>query len=251
LNDVGERDDDLAARKRFRRVHGLVEFVGSACERQLPRMKIDDGAEIGARVQWKRETGLDDIGASIVPSELHPAKIERLDEQSDDHRLDDCAFAVQPALGFGDDLLRRPVLPSGTCDARQLEHVREPYDTDAVRRCVQTYDEEYVYRSPQATDPGRRAAALRRASGSWTPAHPADTSNPGMPVDSPFLDSMERVRRRGAMRWRDPGGEYFYEWDDLHGEVEVYDRRGNHRGVADPVSGEIIKPAIKGRRIDV
>jgi len=72
-----------------------------------------------------------------------------------------------------------------------------------------------------------------------------------MAVHSPFLDSMDRVRRRGQARWRDPNGEYLYEWDPLHGEVEVYDRRGKHRGVADPVTGEIIKPAVKGRTIDV
>lgn len=79
----------------------------------------------------------------------------------------------------------------------------------------------------------------------------ASYDGPQMPVNSPFLESMERVRRRGGLRWRDPNGEYLYEWDDLHGEVEVYDRRGNHRGVADAVTGEIIKPAVRGRKNDV
>jgi hypothetical protein len=40
-------------------------------------------------------------------------------------------------------------------------------------------------------------------------------------------------------------------WDGLHGEVEVYNRRGKHLGVADAISGELIKPAINGRCIDV
>ncbi len=72
-----------------------------------------------------------------------------------------------------------------------------------------------------------------------------------MSPDSPFLAEMERVKRRGGQRWRDPEGERYFEWDPLHQEVEVYDKWGNHRGAADPVSGVLIKPAVKGRRIDV
>ncbi|WP_199085875.1 colicin E3/pyocin S6 family cytotoxin [Bosea sp. ASV33] len=55
----------------------------------------------------------------------------------------------------------------------------------------------------------------------------------------------------GKKRWRSHGGKRLYEWDALHGEVEVYDARGNHLGVMDPVSEDWLKPAVKGRRIDV
>lgn len=65
-----------------------------------------------------------------------------------------------------------------------------------------------------------------------------------------FLHGLERVRRTGGRRWRSDDGERLYEWDGLHGEVEIYDRRGWHRGVADE-SGQVIGPAIPGRRIDV
>lgn len=72
-----------------------------------------------------------------------------------------------------------------------------------------------------------------------------------MAPKSPFLAQKERVRRRGEQRWRDPDGERLYEWDDLHGEVEVYDRRGHHLGAVDAVTGEFIKDAEPGRTIDV
>lgn len=73
-----------------------------------------------------------------------------------------------------------------------------------------------------------------------------------VPRPSPcFLDDLERLSRTGPPRWRSPSGDRLYEWDPLHGHVEVYDRRGFHRGVADPVTGAIVKAAIRGRRIDV
>ena len=37
----------------------------------------------------------------------------------------------------------------------------------------------------------------------------------------------------------------------LHGEVEVFNRRGHHLGALDPVTGELVKQAVPGRRIDV
>ncbi|HSZ70879.1 MAG TPA: colicin E3/pyocin S6 family cytotoxin [Solirubrobacteraceae bacterium] len=66
-----------------------------------------------------------------------------------------------------------------------------------------------------------------------------------------FLRPLERLSRRGAARSRSDDGERLYEWDGLHGEVEVYDKRGYHLGVADAASGQIIKDAKRGRRIDV
>jgi hypothetical protein len=66
-----------------------------------------------------------------------------------------------------------------------------------------------------------------------------------------FLHELARVPGRVPARWRSYDGQRLYEWDQLHGEVEVYDRRGRHRGVADARSGEVIKPAVHGRRIDV
>ena len=72
-----------------------------------------------------------------------------------------------------------------------------------------------------------------------------------MASKSPFLARMERVKRSGGQRWRDPERDQLYEWDDLHKEVEVYDKRGSHLGAVDPVTGVFIKDAEPGRTIDV
>jgi hypothetical protein len=57
--------------------------------------------------------------------------------------------------------------------------------------------------------------------------------------------------RGGRRRWRDRTKRQLYEWDSTHGEVEVYNLRGRHLGAADAVTGELIKAARRGRRIDV
>jgi Cytotoxic len=55
----------------------------------------------------------------------------------------------------------------------------------------------------------------------------------------------------GERRWRSADGKELMTWDSLHGEVEVYNRRGRHIGTKDPISGVWIKNAVRGRRIDV
>lgn len=73
----------------------------------------------------------------------------------------------------------------------------------------------------------------------------------GRPSPS-YLDQCEYLGFiDGSRRWRNCKGRRIYTWDDLHGEIEVFTGRGIHIGVADPVSGVMIKPAIKGRKIDV
>ena len=43
----------------------------------------------------------------------------------------------------------------------------------------------------------------------------------------------------------------YYEWDYTHGEIEVYNSRGEHLGVMDALTGDMTKPAVSGRTIDV
>lgn len=50
-------------------------------------------------------------------------------------------------------------------------------------------------------------------------------------------------------RWTGPDGR-IYEWDGQHGKVEVYDRRGRHRGEFDPDTGAQTKPAKPGRKVE-
>lgn len=55
----------------------------------------------------------------------------------------------------------------------------------------------------------------------------------------------------GSQRWRSPDGKRIFTWDGLHGEIEVFNARGKHLGVIDPITGLPIKPAVAGRKIDV
>ena len=43
----------------------------------------------------------------------------------------------------------------------------------------------------------------------------------------------------------------YYEWDNTHNDIEVYDYKGEHKGSMDPTTGEIYKEPVKGRKIDV
>lgn len=41
----------------------------------------------------------------------------------------------------------------------------------------------------------------------------------------------------------------YYSWDELHGEIEVFNKRGYHLGALDAVTGAKIKEAKRGRRL--
>jgi hypothetical protein len=73
-----------------------------------------------------------------------------------------------------------------------------------------------------------------------------------VPIPKPsFLDEQQSLGAfDGKKRWRSHDGDRLYEWDALHGEIEVYNIRGRHIGVLDAL-GSPIKPAVKGRKIDV
>jgi hypothetical protein len=67
-----------------------------------------------------------------------------------------------------------------------------------------------------------------------------------------FLDTCEYIGVfSGEKRWRSHDGKRIYTWDYLHGEIEVFNKRGKHLGVIDPVHGMMIKDAVKRRTIDV
>jgi hypothetical protein len=74
-----------------------------------------------------------------------------------------------------------------------------------------------------------------------------------IPIPKPsFLDGCESIGARdGQRRWRSRDGKRLYTWDSLHGEIEVYDRREWHLGALNAVMGVPVKPAVKGRRINV
>jgi len=76
---------------------------------------------------------------------------------------------------------------------------------------------------------------------------------PPKPIPSPsILDGCTRLGAFGGeRRWRSPDGQRLYTWDSLHGEIEVYNKRGRHLGVVDAVTGKLLKDAVRGRKIDV
>ncbi len=55
----------------------------------------------------------------------------------------------------------------------------------------------------------------------------------------------------GQRRWRSPDGKRLYTWVALHGEIEVFNARGKHLGALDPLTGLVVKDAVRGRKIDV
>lgn len=66
-----------------------------------------------------------------------------------------------------------------------------------------------------------------------------------------ILDDCESLGAfNGERRWRARDGN-IYTWDELHGEIEVFNKRGKHLGVISPTNGEVIKDAVKGRTINV
>ena len=61
---------------------------------------------------------------------------------------------------------------------------------------------------------------------------------------------MEYFGVRGGQKvWRSPDSQRYYTWDALHGEIEVFTKRGKHLGALHAVTGALIKPAVKGRSI--
>jgi hypothetical protein len=55
----------------------------------------------------------------------------------------------------------------------------------------------------------------------------------------------------GERRWRSRDGKRIFTWDSLHGEIEVFNKRGRHLGAIDPINGNLLKEPVAGRCIDV
>ena len=73
----------------------------------------------------------------------------------------------------------------------------------------------------------------------------------GLPIPKPSILDRCRVASIAGGRkiYKDEEEGVYYSWDSLHGELEVFDRNGLHKGVACPKTGVMIKPAVRGRRI--
>ncbi len=68
------------------------------------------------------------------------------------------------------------------------------------------------------------------------------------PSLSPIWNGLENYR--GKIK-RNSKGTQYYQWDYTHGDIEVYNSRGEHLGCIDAISGAWTKNAVKGRTIDL
>ena len=68
------------------------------------------------------------------------------------------------------------------------------------------------------------------------------------PAQSRIWQSFEAYR--GKVK-RNKKGDQFYQWDYTHGDIEVYNRRGEHLGCLDGETGDLTKPPVKGRTIKI
>ncbi len=65
-----------------------------------------------------------------------------------------------------------------------------------------------------------------------------------------FWNDLDRCRGGGTRSNEEKGRKRrYYEWDYTHGDVEVYNDRGEHLGSADPQTGDMTKPPVPGRTI--
>jgi hypothetical protein len=70
-------------------------------------------------------------------------------------------------------------------------------------------------------------------------------------VEYTFWENLQPFR--GSIKTNGLSGKArrFFEWDHTHDDVEVYDSRGRHLGSADPSTGDMVKPAVPGRRLNL
>lgn len=65
------------------------------------------------------------------------------------------------------------------------------------------------------------------------------------------LEGLECCYKNGQRLWKRQDGKRYFTWDGLHGEIEIFNRRGKHLGAMDPVTGRMTKDAVEGRTLDV
>lgn len=90
--------------------------------------------------------------------------------------------------------------------------------------------------------------AANRRPGAGRPIPPPDTL-PGFP-DAKRGRARTPVQGGGLLRrrWTGKNGA-IYEWDSRHGTVEVYDRRGRHKGEFDKDTGKRLKPPDPNKKV--
>jgi len=70
-------------------------------------------------------------------------------------------------------------------------------------------------------------------------------------ANSPVWQGAEPWRGQTRSNGKRSRKREYYEWDHTHGDIEVYDHRGKHKGSMDPVTGQMTKGPVPGRKIDI
>lgn len=74
--------------------------------------------------------------------------------------------------------------------------------------------------------------------------------NPGK-NESPVWKDLDNVKGRDRKMSGQGNKKKYYEWDHTHNDIEVYNKKGQHLGSMNPTTGEMYKPPVPGRTIDI
>lgn len=102
--------------------------------------------------------------------------------------------------------------------------------------------------APHSTANGEMEALERMRNGEFIFNHSANYISPPKTLPG-FPGAKVGKRKSDRKRWINDNGDIL-EWDSQHGDVEVYDKRGNHKGSADPGTGQMTKPPVPGRTVE-
>ena len=69
--------------------------------------------------------------------------------------------------------------------------------------------------------------------------------------ESPQWRRFENVKNSRLKTTGRGSNQRYYDWDYTHNDIEVYNYRGVHLGSMDPVTGQMYKPPVPGRIINI
>ncbi len=70
------------------------------------------------------------------------------------------------------------------------------------------------------------------------------------PAESPIWGGLNPFKGKVRSNGLNGKSREYSTWDYTHNDIEVFNSRGVHLGSRDPISGEMYKPAVKGRTLE-
>jgi uncharacterized protein RhaS with RHS repeats len=95
---------------------------------------------------------------------------------------------------------------------------------------------------PQAAPPSSAPRSSQAANSPSVPRGKICES----PSESPVWKEMQSYRGGTKTNGKRGKEKEYYDWDHLHGDIEVFDRNGNHLGSMHPFTGQMYKPSKPG-----